>query len=77
MLCFNFSNSPSETITSYERFKYNDILVFYLFFTGIRSVQYLPRPLRPKVNFVADHPFIVFIISNTGTILFMGRLSQP
>ncbi|XP_060838643.1 leukocyte elastase inhibitor-like isoform X2 [Rhopalosiphum padi] len=44
--------------------------------TGIK-VTFLRLPVQlPKVNFVADHPFVVSIISRTNTILFMGRLSK-
>jgi len=36
----------------------------------------LPAQL-PKVYFVADHPFVVFIVSRTKIVLFMGRLKKP
>jgi serpin B len=35
-------------------------------------------PPRPKATFRADHPFIFFIReTQTGTILFMGRVTDP
>jgi len=36
----------------------------------------LPAQLA-KVYFVADHPFVVFIVSRTKIVLFMGRLKKP
>lgn len=35
-----------------------------------------PRP-KPDVTFVADHPFVVAILSRTDDVLFLGRLSKP
>jgi serpin B len=35
-------------------------------------------PFNMKETFRADHPFIFMIVHNTtGSILFMGRLSNP
>ncbi|XP_008178951.1 serine protease inhibitor 4, serpin-4-like isoform X11 [Acyrthosiphon pisum] len=45
--------------------------------TGVNIIL-LSLPVQlPKVYFVADHPFLVSIISRKKTILFMGRLSKP
>ncbi|XP_015375355.1 PREDICTED: serpin B4-like isoform X1 [Diuraphis noxia] len=45
--------------------------------TGVNLIL-LRLPVQlPKVYFVADHPFVVSIVSRTKTILFMGRLSKP
>lgn len=53
-------------------------LLYYIFIvcTGLQiMLMSLPRP-RPKGNFVADHPFVVTILTRSNDILFMGRLSK-
>lgn len=49
----------------------------FCFYTGVNLIL-LRLPVQlPKAYFVADHPFVVSIVSRTKTILFMGRLSKP
>lgn len=43
------------------------------FCTGVEIILMM---LRPGVHFVADHPFIVLIVSAKRNVLFMGRLSK-
>ncbi|XP_043921187.1 leukocyte elastase inhibitor-like [Protopterus annectens] len=46
--------------------------------TGIVCVPMCARLPRPHKVFLADHPFIFFILhKNTGSILFLGRFCQP
>ncbi|XP_008190237.1 serpin B4 isoform X2 [Acyrthosiphon pisum] len=44
---------------------------------GLNAIIRTMPDRLPKVYFVADHPFLVSIVSRTKTILFMGRLSNP
>ncbi|KAF0774197.1 serpin B4-like isoform X8 [Aphis craccivora] len=37
---------------------------------------WIPEP-APKVDFYADHPFVIVILSRTDDVLFQGRLTKP
>lgn len=53
------------------------IIRLFYFYAGVNIIL-LRLPVQlPNIYFVADHPFVVSIVSRTKTILFMGRLSKP
>lgn len=37
----------------------------------------LVRFPKESVTFIADHPFVVAIVSQANNVLFLGRLTEP
>ena len=45
--------------------------------TAVIAIAGAAMPSAPPVDFRADHPFVFFIRDTRGTILFVGRVSDP
>lgn len=52
----------------------------YLLLCGLRTVTVVSYSFvltPPNVEFHANHPFVMMILSRAGDVLFHGRLSKP